>query len=95
KNQVVNRHNAYRRSYGASPLSWGDELCADTLQRARQCRFYHRKLKCTHGNDHYEENLAAGTPTVSRFEGLNRQGSKVAKYDYNHPDLSSSPGHFT
>ncbi|TFK32603.1 PR-1 protein [Crucibulum laeve] len=91
KTEVVKQHNAYRAHYGASALTWSDQLYAGTKQWADQCKFQH-----SNGGGKYGENLAAGTGNAYGFSnGLKDWMDEAAKYDYNKPGFSSGTGHFT
>ncbi|KAF9476679.1 PR-1-like protein [Pholiota conissans] len=89
--QVVSLHNSYRAQYGASPVSWNQNLYASALSWAQQCNFVHSP------GGKYGENLYAigSTSADALTMGLKSWMSEASKYDYNNPGFTSSTGHFT
>ncbi|KAF8884870.1 CAP domain-containing protein [Mucidula mucida] len=87
---VLANHNAARLDYGATALTWSEDLYAAALDWANTCKFQH-----SHGK--YGENLYAttgkgGDPIKLAVSAWMAEASQ---YDYDKPGFSSTTGHFT
>ncbi|KAF8884872.1 PR-1 protein [Mucidula mucida] len=90
KDDTIAAHNVARAEYGASALTWNDDLYAGTQSWANTCQSHH-----SGGN--YGENLysSTGQGGNSIQSAVDSWMSEASKYDYNNPVFSSDTGHFT
>ncbi|KAJ3565550.1 hypothetical protein NP233_g7566 [Leucocoprinus birnbaumii] len=110
KSDAIAIHNSYRAQYGASPLSWDDNLANQALDYARQCDWNAWKQEGAGTNLHF----ATGTTTTIQ-DAVKAWMDEVSQYSCafyhatphrytpltnvlnkdNHPHFEESTGHFT
>ncbi|ODQ63784.1 PR-1-like protein, partial [Nadsonia fulvescens var. elongata DSM 6958] len=89
QNDVLDRHNLYRRRHHVPDLTWNDDLAnyaKEYLDNHNLC------FQLEHSGGSYGENLAGGFSTAAAIDAWYNE---VSLYDFNKSEFSSATGHFT
>jgi len=93
---ALDKHNEYRQTHGASPLTWDDTLAQKALEWANGCKWEHSNFGSQYG---YGENLYAGTGTFDGAHAVKGWYDEITDpgYNFNNPGFYQNPGtgHFT
>ncbi|KXN92984.1 Cell wall protein PRY3 [Leucoagaricus sp. SymC.cos] len=88
---VLSLHNSNRVHYGASALSYDNNLASGAASYAGQCNWGH-----SFSGGNYGENLFASGGSGGIIQGaVGLWMDEASRYDYNNPGFSEATGHFT